>query len=106
MQEPERAPAKMIELPEKVRKFLAGLRDDELENLRRVATLRPEERDRLMYVADNFTQGDLEVISDNLENLRSMKRFGRFGLWLAGFIIAGASAAGVIKTFFTPGGPK
>lgn len=106
MEENPRLPTRMPDLPEPIRLFLAGIRDEELENLRLMATLRPDERAKLRYMVNHFTMDDLEVIGDHLENLRSMKRFGRFGLWLFGFVVAGAGAAGVIKTFFTPGGPK
>lgn len=85
----ERTPEKMVELPAPTREFLAAMRPDELE--------------RLKYIVEEFSQEDLIVISDSLENLRTMKRFGRFGMWFFGFVIAGAGAAGVVKTFFFGG---
>ncbi len=87
----ERPPEQLRELPESTREFLAAMRPDELK--------------RLQFVIEEFSKDDLEVIRDSLENLRAMKRFGRFGLWLFGFMVAGASAAAVIKTYFG-GGPK
>ena len=96
----------MPDLSEAMRRFLGSVREDEIENLRMLATLRKDEREALTFVLTNFTMEDLEVISGSLENLRALKRFGRFGLWLAGFIIAGASAAAIIKVFFVPGVPK
>jgi len=92
-------PQRLPDLSDKMRLFLAAVRDDEIENLRFVVRMRDDERDRLEYVIQNFTKDDLETLSDNFENFRSMKRFGRFGLWLFGFIVAGASAAGVVRAF-------
>ncbi|MDQ0558672.1 hypothetical protein QO004_000447 [Rhizobium mesoamericanum] len=41
--------------------------------------------------------------SDSLENLRTMKRFGRSGMWLMGMIIAFTSVVGAVKIFFMSG---
>lgn len=88
----DKPPERLVELPEPTREFLAAMR--------------PEELDRLKYLVEQFTKEDLTTISDSLENLRSLKRFGVFSYWFLGFIIAGAGAAGIIKTFFFPGPPK
>lgn len=99
-------PERLPDLPEALRLFLAGIREQEIENLRMLALMRPDERARLKYLVETFTDEDLEIINANLENLRAMKRFGKFGLWLFGFIVAGASAAALIKTFFSGASPK
>lgn len=82
----EEAPTYLRELPEETRAFLAGMRPDEL--------------DRLKFVIEEFNKDDLKVIRDSLENLRTMKRFGIFGAWTAGFIVATATAFGLIKSLF------
>lgn len=106
MDESVQLPYKLAELPESNRLFWAQLRTEELENLKKVATLRPDEMATLLYVIEAFNKDDLEVIEQNLENLRTIKRFGKFGLWMFGFIVAGAGAAAIIKSFFTVGNTK
>jgi hypothetical protein len=88
----EKPPERLVELPEPTREFLAAMR--------------PEELERLKFLVEEFTKDDLTTISESLENLRSIKRFGRFSYWFLGFIIAGAGAAGIMKSFFFPGGAK
>lgn len=89
-----------------MRMFLAGVRDTEIPNLELLANLEDEERQRLSYVLKRFTLQDLEVINESLENLRTMKRFGRFGMWVMGAIIAGAGVAAALKALFFVGSPK
>lgn len=99
-------PTRLPDLSESMRKFLAGVRDNEIPNLEMVANLDHEERSNLEFLLKRFTKADLETITDSLESLRTMKRFGRFGLWFFGFIVAGAGAAAAMKVFFTTGAPK
>lgn len=106
MDENARLPHKLNELPEATRLFWASVRAEELDNLRKVATLRPDEMATLLYVIEAFNKEDLEVIEQNLENLRTIKRFGKFGLWMFGFIVAGAAAAALLKGWFTVGNSK
>ncbi len=99
-------PQRLPDLSDKMRLFLAGVRDSEIANLEQIANLDQEEREKLDYLIKRFTKSDLEVITDSLENLRTMKRFGRFGMWFFGFIVAGAGAAAAVKVFFTAGAPR
>lgn len=85
-----RAPEQLRELPEHVRLFFAGIRPDELA--------------RLKFIVEEFQVEDLQTLSESFENLRSMKRFGRFGMWFFGFIAAGAAAAAAVQVFFGGGG--
>lgn len=101
-----RMPQRLPDLSDKLRLLLAGMREEEIENFRTLVTMRSEEKDSLVYLAREFSKEELAVIKANLENLRTMKRFGKFGLWLFGFIVAGAGAAGIVKTFLFSGGPK
>ncbi len=99
-------PHRLPDLSEPMRRFLAGVRDSEIPNLEAVANLDAEERERLDFVLKRFTKDDLLVINESLESLRTIKRFGRFGMWLAGFIVAGAGAAAAMKVFFSTGTGK
>lgn len=99
-------PQRLPDLSEEMRKFLAGVRDDEIENLRVIAEMREDERRRMVFMTTEFTLDEMKVLKDNLENLRSIRRFGRFGLWMFGFISAGAGAAAAVKIFFVTGAPK
>lgn len=99
-------PQRLPDLSDKMRLFLAGVRDSEITSLELVANLDQSERDKLDFLLKRFTKADLEVIIDSLENLRTMKRFGRFGMWFFGFIVAGAGAAAAVKVFFTSGVAK
>lgn len=83
-------PSRLSELPRATREFLAAMRPDELELVK--------------YLVEHFSRDDLEVINDSLENLRTMRRFGKAALWFFGFVIMGAGAAGIVRTFFFPGG--
>lgn len=87
MEKDKPVPTALIDIPEATREFLGGMR--------------PEELQRLKYLVEEFSAEDLVVIAESLENLRAMKRFGRFGLWVFGFIVAGAGAAGAVKVFFS-----
>jgi hypothetical protein len=99
-------PNRLNELPAATRMFWASVRSEELENLKRIATLRADEMSTLMYIIEAFNTEDLQVIEQNLENMRTIKRFGKFGLWMFGFIVAGAAAAALIKGFFSVGTGK
>lgn len=99
-------PSALVELSPEVRRFLMGVRDSEIPNLELLANLDRDEREKLDFVIKRFTIQDLEVINESLENLRTMKRFGRFGMWVMGAVIAGAGAAAAFKALFVVGGPK
>ncbi len=99
-------PKRLPDLSPRMRLFLAGVRDSEIANLEQIANLDQEEREKFDYLIKRFTKADFETMSDSLENLRTMKRFGRFGMWFFGFIVAGAGAAAAVKVFFTAGAPK
>jgi hypothetical protein len=99
-------PHRLPDLSETMRLFLAGVRDTEIPNLEMLANLDATEREKLEFVVKRFTMEDLKIINESLENLRTMKRFGRFGMWLMGAVIAGASAAAAFKALFLTGGPK
>ena len=106
MEQNAQTPDKLIELSPAMRKYLASVKDSEIENLNVLTELREEERATLMYLLRKFSKEDLEVIQESVDSLRSMKRFGKFGLWLFGFVVAGASAAIVVQGFFNKlGGP-
>ncbi|WP_431322217.1 hypothetical protein [Rhizobium sp. YTU87027] len=94
---------RLPDLSTEMRLFLAAVRDDEIDNLKLVASLDEEERQALQFMLKNFKKDDLAVINDSLENLRTMKRFGRFGMYLMGLIIAFTSAVGAVKIFFMSG---
>lgn len=64
MQEPDRAPDRMAELPPEVRKFLASLRDEELKTFREIVKL----------PADDIKEG--------FRFVRELKTVGRFTRWL------------------------
>jgi hypothetical protein len=83
-----------------MRLFLAAVREDAIDNLKMVASLDEDERQALQFIIKNFKTADLAVINDSLESLRTMKRFGRFGMWLMGMIIAFTSVVGAIKILF------
>lgn len=106
MEQNPQLPQRLPDLSDKMRLFLAGVRDSEIPNLELLANLDEKERDKLDFLIKRFTKSDLEVITDSLENLRTMKRFGRFGMWFFGFIVAGAGAAAAVKVFFTSGVSK
>lgn len=93
-------PQKLPDLSVEMRKFLAGVRDDEIPNLRLLVEMREDEREALTFVTTRFTIPDLKTLYDGLEGLRTIKRFGVFGVWVAAAIAAGAVAAGVIKGWF------
>ncbi|QYA03895.1 hypothetical protein [Rhizobium sp. B21/90] len=99
-------PTKLPDLSVEMRKFLAGVRDDEIPNLRIVVELREDEIKRFVFLTTQFTIEDLQTMSDSLENLRTIKRFGKFGAWFAGFVAAGAAAAAIVKGWLWTGGPK
>lgn len=88
MKDVEAPPQRLTELPEATRKFLAGMR--------------PEELARLRYLVEEFDTEDLQVINENLENMRVMKRIGRWGLGLAGAVAVIAGAITAVK-YFLPG---
>ena len=106
MDENAKLPFRLSELPEKTRMFWASIRPEELDNLKKIATLRPDEMATMLYVIEAFNKEDLEVIEQNLENLRTIKRFGKFGLWMFGFVVAGAAAAALLRGWFTVGSSK
>lgn len=95
-----------MDLSDPMRRFLAGVRDDEIPNLKVIAELDEEQRAKLLTLMHRFSRDDLNVLVDSLENLRVMKRFGRFGMWFFGAIIAGAGAAAAIKGLFSLGSTK
>ncbi|MCO6391105.1 hypothetical protein GTW25_08695 [Aliihoeflea aestuarii] len=64
MLEPERAPARLTELPEETRKFLAGLRPEELDTFREVVK---------MPAAD---------IREGFKLVKELRAFGKFTRWL------------------------
>lgn len=64
MQEPGRAPDRLAELPPEVRKFLAGLRDEELKTFREIVKL----------PADDIKEG--------FRFVRELRTVGRFTRWL------------------------
>lgn len=64
METPEHAPKRMLELSEQTRKFLSGLRDDELKTLEAIVAL----------PADDVREG--------FKLVRDMRTVGRFGRWL------------------------
>lgn len=99
-------PNKLPDLSIEMRRFLAGVRDDEIPRLRMIVEAREEESDRLKFLMTEFTIADLQTMSDSLENLRTIKRFGRFGAWFAGFVAAGAAAAAIIKGWLLAGVAK
>jgi len=99
-------PTKLPDLSVEMRKFLAGVRDDEIGNLRLLVEMRDDELKRFTFLTTKFTIEDLQTMSDSMENLRTIKRFGKFGLWFAGFIAAGAAAAAVVKTWLWAGVSK
>lgn len=103
MDTPAALPNKLPDLSDDMRRFLGGVRDDEIPNLKLVAELRSEEREALTFVVTKFSKDDLETIIESMENLRAIKRFGRFGMWIAGAIVAGASVAAAFKVFFVGG---
>lgn len=106
MEQNPQLPQRLPDLSDKMRLFLAGVRDSEITSLELIANLDQSERDKLDFLVKRFTKADLEVIIDSLENLRTMRRFGRFGMWFFGFIVAGAGAAAAVKVFFTSGAAK
>lgn len=100
-------PLRLPDLSPEMRLFLAAVREDEIDNLKMVASLDEDERQALQFIIKNFKTADLAVINDSLESLRTMKCFGRFGMWLMGMIIAFTSVVGAIKILFMSGsGPK
>lgn len=64
MEEPDRAPERLQELPPDVRRFLAGLRDEELETFREVVK---------MPAAD---------VREGFRFIKELRAFGKFGRWL------------------------
>ncbi|MDE1158463.1 MAG: hypothetical protein PW791_09320 [Neorhizobium sp.] len=90
-------PQRMPDLPEETRRFLASVRPEELPNLELWVTMREDERKAMEYIVKNFSKEDFEIINESLENLRTMKRAGKFAFWLFGFIGAGAAAAVYVK---------
>lgn len=99
-------PHKLPDLSEEMRRFLAGVREDEIQNLKVLVELDSDERAALAFLVRRFSLDDLTVLIDSLENLRVMKRFGRFGMWFFAAIIAGAGAAAGIKALFSLGATK
>jgi hypothetical protein len=64
MMEPKHPPDQLRELPPETRKFLAGLRPHELENLREVVTL------------------PIDELRAGLKLAHDVKTVGKFGYWL------------------------
>jgi hypothetical protein len=62
--EPERAPARLTEPPEETRKFLAGLRPEELDTFREVVKM------------------PAQNVRDGFKFIKEFRAFGRFGKWL------------------------
>lgn len=91
MDERAKPAQRMPDVPEDMRALLAGIRPDEVKKLR--------------FLIEQYDIEDLMTVRDSLETLRSVRRFGRFGMWMFGFVAAGASAAAATKIFFS-WGPK
>ena len=87
MEDVEKPPRRLEELPEEIRKFLAGMRDDELVALR--------------FFVENFTMDDLQVMSEGLENLRAGKRFTRYALYLFGGLVTIGGGLAALRAFFS-----
>lgn len=87
MKHVELPPRRLEELPEEIRKFLAGMRDDELGALR--------------YFVENFTKEDLQVMAGGLENLRAGKRFTRYALFLFGGLVTIGGGIAALRAFFS-----
>lgn len=92
MDENAKPAERMPDVPEDMRAVLSGIR--------------PPEVLKLKFVLEEFDIEDLKTVRDSLETLRSVRRFGRFGMWMFGFIAAGASAAAATKIFLSWGAPK
>jgi hypothetical protein len=75
-------PQKLPDLSEETRRFLAGIRPEELVNLEMWVTMREEEREAMQYMVKKFSKEDFKTLNENVENFRAMKRVGVFSFWL------------------------
>ena len=98
-------PQSIRDLSPSMQLFLSGVRDDEIDNLKILVDMRPEERESFEYLI-KFKKEDLMTINDSLENLRALKRFGKLGMLVGGAIVLGGSVAAALRLYFWPGVPK
>lgn len=68
-------PQRLPDLSSEMRLFLAAVREDEIDNLKLVASLDEDGRQALQFMLKNFKKDDLAVINDSLDEAVRQVRY-------------------------------